>query len=124
MIKEDVKKRLEGKYRLKYLLCQWINDEKMFTITFTDSEENFETNLPTFNEILNSIKLTKQWFKINSKNEIEPLNNTGFHIGTNCGESAGQTIFHAHLHFIQRRDGDTSSPRDGVRGVIPDKMDY
>jgi diadenosine tetraphosphate (Ap4A) HIT family hydrolase len=49
---------------------------------------------------------------------------TGFNIGTNCGESAGQTIFHAHIHFIPRRDGDTPNPRGGVRGVIPDKMNY
>ena len=49
---------------------------------------------------------------------------TGFNIGINCGESAGQSIFHAHLHFIPRRDGDTPNPRGGVRGVIPDKMDY
>lgn len=44
---------------------------------------------------------------------------TGFNIGANCGESAGQTIFHAHIHLIPRRDGDTPDPRGGVRGVIP-----
>jgi len=49
---------------------------------------------------------------------------TGFNIGTNIGESAGQTIFHAHLHLIPRRDGDTPHPRGGVRGVIPGKMLY
>jgi len=49
---------------------------------------------------------------------------TGFNIGTNIGESAGQTIFHAHLHLIPRRDGDTPHPRGGVRGVIPGKMSY
>ncbi len=49
---------------------------------------------------------------------------TGFNIGTNIGESAGQTIFHAHIHLIPRRDGDTPYPRGGVRGVIPEKMSY
>lgn len=49
---------------------------------------------------------------------------TGFNVGTNCGESAGQTIFHAHIHLIPRRDDDTPKPRGGVRGVIPDKMSY
>ena len=49
---------------------------------------------------------------------------TGFNIGMNCGESAGQTIFHTHIHLIPRRDGDTPNPRGGVRGVIPDKMGY
>jgi diadenosine tetraphosphate (Ap4A) HIT family hydrolase len=49
---------------------------------------------------------------------------TGFNVGVNSGESAGQTIFHAHIHLIPRRDGDTPNPKGGVRGVIPDKMDY
>ena len=49
---------------------------------------------------------------------------TGFNLGTNNGESAGQTIFHAHVHFIPRRDGDTPHPRGRVRGVIPEKMSY
>ena len=49
---------------------------------------------------------------------------TGFNIGVNCGESAGQTIFHCHVHLIPRRDGDVSNPRGGVRGVVPGKMNY
>lgn len=49
---------------------------------------------------------------------------TGYNIGVNCGESAGQTIFHLHYHLIPRRDGDTSDPRGGVRGVIPGKRGY
>lgn len=49
---------------------------------------------------------------------------TGFNIGMNCGESAGQTIFHCHVHLIPRRDGDVPKPRGGVRHVIPDKADY
>jgi len=49
---------------------------------------------------------------------------TGFNIGVNNGESAGQTVFHCHIHLIPRRDGDTPEPRGGVRGVIPGKMSY
>jgi len=48
----------------------------------------------------------------------------GFNIGVNCGETAGQTLFHAHIHLIPRRKNDTPHPRGGVRGVIPDKMNY
>ena len=48
----------------------------------------------------------------------------GFNIGINCGETAGQTIFHTHIHLIPRRKNDTPNPRGGVRGVIPDKMNY
>ncbi len=49
---------------------------------------------------------------------------TGFNIGMNCGESAGQTIYHCHVHLIPRRDGDAPKPRGGVRNVIPEKGDY
>ena len=49
---------------------------------------------------------------------------TGFNIGMNSGETAGQTVMHSHIHLIPRRKGDTLNPRGGVRGVIPNKMDY
>lgn len=48
----------------------------------------------------------------------------GFNVGTNCGEAAGQTVMHAHIHLVPRREGDTPLPRGGVRGVIPDRMAY
>lgn len=47
-----------------------------------------------------------------------------FNIGVNCGEAAGQTIMHCHIHIIPRYDGDCENPRGGVRGVIPSKQLY
>ena len=49
---------------------------------------------------------------------------TGFNIGMNIGESAGQTVFHAHIHLIPRRDGDCDNPKSGVRSIIDDKPSY
>jgi len=49
---------------------------------------------------------------------------TGFNVGINVGRSAGQTVFHCHIHLIPRRDGDTTDPRGGVRGVIQNKEKY
>jgi len=49
---------------------------------------------------------------------------TGFNIGMNSGEDAGQTIFHCHIHLIPRRQGDVDTPKGGVRGVIPSKQSY
>jgi diadenosine tetraphosphate (Ap4A) HIT family hydrolase len=49
---------------------------------------------------------------------------SGFNIGINAGASAGQTIFHVHVHLIPRRAGDVENPREGVRGVIPAKQSY
>ena len=49
---------------------------------------------------------------------------TGFNIGVNDGEDAGQTIMHCHIHLIPRRTGDMEDQRGGVRGVIPEKQSY
>jgi len=49
---------------------------------------------------------------------------TGFNIGNNVGEDAGQTVMHCHTHLIPRRRGDVEEPRGGVRGVIADKQKY
>jgi ATP adenylyltransferase len=49
---------------------------------------------------------------------------TGFNIGVNVGEDAGQTVSHAHIHLIPRYKGDVENPRGGVRGVIPGKQNY
>jgi ATP adenylyltransferase len=48
----------------------------------------------------------------------------GFNIGMNNGDSAGQTIGHAHVHLIPRRQGDVQDPKGGIRGVIPGKAAY
>jgi len=60
------------------------------------------------------------------KSDVENTDKSvdGFNIGMNCGESAGQTIFHCHTHLIPRRTGDLDNPKGGVRGVIPDKQQY
>ena len=49
---------------------------------------------------------------------------SGFNIGMNCGEDAGQSIFHCHIHLIPRRAGDVDTPRGGVRHIIPHKGSY
>jgi len=48
----------------------------------------------------------------------------GITVGVNCGEAAGQTVFHAHIHVIPRYTGDVPNPRGGVRNIIPGKGDY
>jgi len=53
--------------------------------------------------------------------EFEPQ---AFNIGVNCGEAAGQTVFHAHIHIIPRYRGDVANPRGGVRNIILDKGNY
>ena len=48
----------------------------------------------------------------------------GYNIGMNCGETAGQTVFHCHVHLIPRRKGDVENPRGGVRHIIAGKGFY
>jgi diadenosine tetraphosphate (Ap4A) HIT family hydrolase len=35
---------------------------------------------------------------------------TGFNVGFNDGEDAGQTVFHCHIHVIPRRKDDVANP--------------
>ena len=48
----------------------------------------------------------------------------GYNIGINCGEVAGQTVMHTHVHLIPRYTDDVTDPRGGIRGVIPTKQKY
>ena len=54
----------------------------------------------------------------------ERLSPDGFNVGINCGEAAGQTVTHMHIHVVPRYKGDMDDPRGGVRGVIPSKQKY
>jgi diadenosine tetraphosphate (Ap4A) HIT family hydrolase len=54
----------------------------------------------------------------------DKTNITGYNMGINMGESAGQTCMYPHVHLIFRRDGDTDEPIGGVRNVIPGKGNY
>jgi diadenosine tetraphosphate (Ap4A) HIT family hydrolase len=55
------------------------------------------------------------------ENEYHP---DGYNIGMNCGEAAGQTVFHFHCHLIPRYKGDMEDPRGGVRHSITGKGYY
>lgn len=74
-----------------------------------------DIELKAVNQLLKSEKLHLE----NADSTIE-----GFNIGMNCGEVAGQTIFHCHVHLIPRRKNDVSDPRGGVRHIIPGKGHY
>ena len=56
--------------------------------------------------------------------EVNDESVDGFNIGINVGATAGQTVFHVHVHLIPRRIGDVDNPKGGVRGVIPAKQKY
>ena len=74
----------------------------------------------TTEEYIDASNLVRQVKDILQK-QFDPQ---GFNIGVNCGEAAGQTVFHAHIHVIPRYAGDVSSPRGGIRNIIPGKGSY
>ncbi|MFA9378284.1 MAG: HIT family protein [Lachnotalea sp.] len=69
---------------------------------------------------------TGLWKLVDECKEIvdKKFNPDGYNIGINCGQAAGQTVMHLHIHLIPRYIGDIENPRGGVRGVIPDKRIY
>lgn len=81
-------------------------------------DDYFELTDREFNDIH---KLVKE-----NKNRLKNLDSTitGFNVGVNIGEDAGQSIFHVHVHLIPRRKGDMIYPKGGVRGVIPERQKY
>lgn len=78
----------------------------------------FELHMAERNAIESLLHAAKEKLQAND-NSI-----TGFNVGINVGESAGQTVFHVHVHLIPRRQGDSSNPEGGIRHVIPSKARY
>ena len=80
-------------------------------------KEIFELNKEEYESCFELVRKVKDLLITKFKPE-------GFNIGVNCGEVAGQTVFHAHIHVIPRYKGDVPNPRGGVRNIIPGKGDY
>lgn len=61
------------------------------------------------------------WLMVNRVKQILEAKHKpdGFNIGINCGQAAGQTIPHTHIHVIPRYRGDVPEPEGGIRNVIP-----
>ena len=78
----------------------------------------FECNQNEYDEIPIILNTQKTELKVTDDSI------TGFNIGMNIGEDAGQTVFHFHIHIIPRRKGDIKNPKGGIRGVIPNKQNY
>jgi ATP adenylyltransferase len=108
--------------------------EDSYSLVFRDNfpVTRFHTLITPREHIANIFDLSTETYKhlfALAKVESEKLLEidkkiTGFNIGVNQGVSAGQTIMHAHIHIIPRRDGDVTDAKGGVRWVVPDKADY
>ncbi len=80
--------------------------------------DGLELHQPEWNAVVELLKLRREQLS------AQDATISGWNVGLNSGEAAGQTMFHAHWHLIPRRTGDDDSPLGGVRGVIKDKQQY
>lgn len=67
--------------------------------------------------LLHTIDRTKEYLD----REFHP---DGYNIGINCGEAAGQTVQHLHIHMIPRYKGDVENPRGGIRNFKKPLVEY
>lgn len=94
-----------------------VNDGHILIIPKKHYKEYFDVDVQTKNELWKLVDICKEILD-------EKYNPDGYNIGINCGEAAGQTVMHLHIHMIPRYKGDIENPRGGVRGVIPNKRIY
>ena len=76
----------------------------------------FQLNEDEQSDLWSMVKLVRDQLRVSGV--------VGMNVGTNVGAAGGQTIEHAHVHVIPRREGDMKDPRGGVRWVIPEKARY
>lgn len=89
----------------------------MLIIPYEHTENWFTASDEVRQDMMHAMQVLKE--KIDAEHKPH-----GYNIGANCGEAAGQTVMHLHLHLIPRYIGDMENPRGGVRGVIPSKQKY
>lgn len=77
----------------------------------------FELSQEELQDLSRGIQLVKE----NLEESFKP---DGYNIGMNCGQAAGQTVFHFHCHVIPRYSGDMDNPRGGIRHCIFGKGHY
>jgi len=119
-IQLNEKKRIEEENTLAYAIRDGIAVTEYHSLIIPkrhvkDYFELTQAEINAINQLIHSQK--KQLDKTDKSIK-------GYNIGMNCGEVAGQTIFHCHIHLIPRRKDDVKNPRGGVRNIIDGKGDY
>lgn len=113
----------EGKVLAHFKKCYVINDQypvspgHLLIVPYEHTLNWFTANKEVKLDIIQALTKMKHFLD----EEFKP---DGFNIGMNCGETAGQSIMHLHVHLIPRYKGDMNHPKGGVRGVIPSKQSY
>jgi len=114
------KKRIVEENRLCYAILDQYPVSKFHTLIIT------KRHIPSWFEMSTSEYKAANDLLASARETIleADFSVEGFNVGTNAGSTAGQTIFHLHIHLIPRRKGDMKNPKGGVRHVIPEKGLY
>lgn len=107
----------ENKLALAYFDENPISRGHIFLITRRHAKTFFDTTTEEQHAMIDLLNQCKKYLD----EEYKP---TGYNVGLNCEEDAGQTVMHVHMHLIPRYKGDVENPRGGIRCVIPEKQNY
>jgi ATP adenylyltransferase len=95
-----------------------VNEGHSLVIPRRHGVDGMALHQPEWNAVVEVLKQLREQLR------AQDTTISGWNVGLNSGETAGQTVFHAHWHLIPRRTGDDKSPRGGLRGVIEGKQHY
>ena len=114
IIKDNKNIILESKLCVAFFDSFPVNVGHTLIIPKRHVETYFDLTKEEINDMFELSKKIKQMLD----DEFQP---DGYNIGFNCGEPAGQTVMHAHMHVIPRYKGDVENPRGGVRKAVSSK---
>ena len=119
-LERGVKERIFDENTLAYAVWDGfpVSEGHSLFIPKRHAREYFDLEQPEINAINDLIKKHKD------RLDKRDPSIQGYNIGMNCGEIAGQSVFHCHIHLIPRREGDVKHPKGGVRNIISGKGDY
>jgi diadenosine tetraphosphate (Ap4A) HIT family hydrolase len=95
-----------------------VSEDHRLVIPSRHVTDGLELHQPEWNAVVELLKLRREQLS------AQDASISGWNVGLNSGEAAGQTVCHAHWHLIPRREGDCEQPRGGVRGVIAEHRTY
>ena len=94
-----------------------VNNGHALIILKRHCSDIFNLTLQEWKELQYFIDHTKEYLD----EEFDP---DGYNVGVNCGETAGQTVFHLHIHLIPRYKNDVENPRGGIRNFKKSLVPY
>ena len=81
----------------------------VMVVPFRHAESPFEVTTEEWMDFGAALNEARQW--------LEQYHPTGFTVGWNVGETAGQHVAHAHLHVVARFDADPAAGK-GIRAAL------